>query len=111
MKDPVENDIAILPSHMILVFEGNYLALAEPKEWREVAELFDERWFVEVEEEVARERLAWRHVRAGMCRDYEEGVKRAERNDLVNGRFVVENRFGIDKTLKSVEDGSFKEEA
>lgn len=69
--------------------------------------MFDERWFVEVDEDVARERLARRHVKAGICDSYEKGIERAEKNDLLNGRFVIENRVKIDQVLKSVEDESF----
>lgn len=108
LKDPVENDIAILPTHRCLVFEGNYLALAEPTEWAEVAKVFDETWFVEVDEDVARERLARRHVKAGIVGSYEDGLERAEKNDLVNGRFLIEKRGKVDKWLKSVEDEGFK---
>src|SRR5687767_5956443 len=93
VKDPVENGISISPRHRILIFEGNYLALSTPEEWASVAKSFDHRWFVEVSEDVARERLAKRHLEAGICKTYEEGLDRAERNDLVNGRFIVANRL------------------
>jgi len=55
LKDPVENDIPILPTTRIVVFEGNYLSLGKG-EWREAGELMDLLWFVEVEREVARRR-------------------------------------------------------
>ncbi|KAI5784662.1 P-loop containing nucleoside triphosphate hydrolase protein [Geopyxis carbonaria] len=108
MKDPVEDDIPILPTHRILVFEGNYLALSEPKDWADVAEQFDIRWFVEVDENVAKERLAKRHVKAGIVQTYEEGVDRAERNDLVNGKFLMEHMMVVDRKLQSIDDESFK---
>ena len=107
VKDPVEDDIPIKPNHRILIFEGNYLALSEPKEWAEVAGLFDERWFVDVDEDVARERLARRHVAAGICKSYEEGLERAEKNDLVNGRFVMEHMVPVQHRIKSVDDAEF----
>lgn len=70
IKDPVENDIPIAPTSRILVFEGNYLSLGKG-EWKEIAELMDELWFVEVEEEVAGSRLVPRHVKAGIAKDEE----------------------------------------
>jgi pantothenate kinase len=91
----------------ILVFEGNYLSLSAPPEWAPVASAFDERWFVEVEEEVARRRLAKRHVAAGICGSLEEGLLRAEGNDIPNGRFLCENRVAVDRVLRSVDDAEF----
>lgn len=109
IKDPKEADIPIKPNHRILVFEGNYLSLKNPKEWREVAELFDERWFLEVEEKVAKERLAKRHVEAGIVATMEVGYQRAEGNDLPNGRYLAdpENMVEIDRRLKSVDESDF----
>jgi pantothenate kinase len=40
-KDPVENEIELLPSSRIVVFEGNYLSLGKG-EWREAAVVMDE---------------------------------------------------------------------
>jgi len=105
-KDPVENDIEILPSARIVVFEGNYLALNQ-QPWKEAGELMDEIWFVEVGEDVARERLAKRHVKAGICATVDEGRERASGSDLVNGREIMAGRWRVDEVVKSVEDGSW----
>ncbi len=53
----------------------------------EKANIFS-RWFVDVQPEVARERLALRHVRAGIEKTMEDAVKRAEGNDLPNGDLI-----------------------
>ncbi|KAI8934179.1 hypothetical protein NX059_008929 [Plenodomus lindquistii] len=103
VKDPVENDIPIAPSVRIVIFEGNYCALDE-EPWREAAGLMDERWFVEVGFEVARERLVRRHVAAGIARDEVEAGRRADENDLVNGREIVEKRLEVSEVVRSVED-------
>lgn len=61
LKDPVANDIEILPSDRIILFEGNYLSL-DKEPWKEAASLMDERWFVEVDFEIAGKRLVGRYV-------------------------------------------------
>src|SRR5690606_29827441 len=62
LKDPVEDDITILPTHRIVIMEGNYLSFSplplsitpttasnvtytasEP--WKNIAETFNERYF------------------------------------------------------------------
>ncbi|KAI2624051.1 P-loop containing nucleoside triphosphate hydrolase protein [Xylaria nigripes] len=109
VKDPKENDIAIEPGHRIVVFEGNYVVL-DKEPWREAAVLMDERWFVEVGVEVARRRLVRRHLRAGIVGDEEEAGRRADENDLVNGRFVVGNRVGLDEVVVSFDDEGWRHE-
>lgn len=91
----------------ILVFEGNYLSLSAPEEWTAVSALFDMRWFVEVDENLAKQRLAKRHVAAGISATLEDGVARAEGNDIPNGRFLLENRVPVDIVIESKNDLSF----
>ncbi|KAI1146482.1 P-loop containing nucleoside triphosphate hydrolase protein [Nemania diffusa] len=108
-KDPKENDIAIQPAHRIVVFEGNYVVL-DKEPWRAAAGLMDERWFVDVGVETARRRLVARHVRAGIAGDEEEAGRRADENDLVNGRQIVENRTHVHEVVVSRDDESWKHE-
>lgn len=107
IKDPVENDIPIEPTHRIVVFEGNYVAL-DKAPWRDAAALMDEIWFVEVDLVVARRRLAKRHVAAGIAKDEEEGDRRAVENDLPNGEEIIANRLKhVDEVIVSREDGAW----
>ncbi|KAL1999177.1 hypothetical protein VTN02DRAFT_4933 [Thermoascus thermophilus] len=107
VKDPVENDIPILPTSRVVFFEGNYLSLnKEP--WRNAAELMDELWFVEVDFETARRRLIRRHVRAGIAKDEAEADKRARENDLVNGREIVDCRMDVQEIVISKEDPAWE---
>lgn len=102
--DPVENDIEVKPSHRIVVFEGNYLCL-DKEPWRTAANLMDLRCFVEVTNDVARQRLAYRHKQAGIVDSYEAGIQRADMNDLVNGKQINEYKVpNIDVTIQSMED-------
>lgn len=109
VKDPKAGDIRVLPSHRIVVFEGNYVVL-DKEPWREAAGLMDERWFVDVDFEVARRRLVKRHVKAGITRDEVEAGKRADENDLVNGRQIVENRTHVHEVVVSRDDEKWKHE-
>lgn len=102
VKDPKERDIAVRPEHKIVVMEGNYVALDQDV-WRDAAKLFDELWFVEVDFQVARKRLAERHLRAGIVNTIEEGDKRAVKNDLVNGEEIVKHLLKVDETIVSRE--------
>jgi pantothenate kinase len=109
LKDPVADDIAIAPSVRIVIFEGNYLSLDKPP-WKDAAELMDELWFVDVDFEVARRRLVWRHVKTGIAKDEEEAGRRADENDLVNGREIVEGRLEVHETIVSKDDKEWSPE-
>ncbi|KAL6714964.1 hypothetical protein ACLMJK_007224 [Lecanora helva] len=109
VKDPVADDIPIHPTARVVIFEGNYLSLGKG-EWKEAAALMDELWFVEVGFEVARRRLVERHVKAGIARDAEEAGRRADENDLVNGREIVDGRMEVDEVVVSWEDERFRPE-
>lgn len=103
LKDPKEDDIVILPTHRIVVLEGNYVALDQDI-WRDAGSLLDERWFVDVDFEVARKRLRERHVEAGIASTIEEGDRRAMENDLVNGKEIVDHKLAIDEVITSRAD-------
>lgn len=111
IKDPVENDIAIPPSARVVVFEGDYLGLNRSP-WSEAGALMDELWFVKVEFEVARQRLVERHVKAGIVASVQEAERRAEENDLVNAREIVQGLVDrIDEVVVSIEDEAWRPEA
>ncbi|TKX18860.1 uridine kinase-like protein [Elsinoe australis] len=111
VKDPIANDIPIHPSARILIFEGNYCSLGTgAKEWKEAAELMDELWFVDVDLAVARQRLIQRHVKAGLADNEEQAAKRADENDLVNGKEIIDGRLPVHEVVVSVEDSTWKPE-
>ncbi|KAH7401556.1 hypothetical protein BKA66DRAFT_109720 [Pyrenochaeta sp. MPI-SDFR-AT-0127] len=106
IKDPVENDIAIAASVRIVIFEGNYCSLNK-NPWKQAAELMDELWFVDVDFKVARQRLVYRHVKAGIAKDEIDAGKRADENDLVNGKEIVDMRLNVHELIKSQEDANW----
>lgn len=108
-KDPVPGDMMIIEQTKIVIVEGNYVALDEDL-WRDARKLMDEVWFVEVDEQVARKRLAARHLRSGIVQTIEDGDKRAVENDLVNGREILDKRLPVDEIVTSKEDGSWVHE-
>jgi pantothenate kinase len=109
IKDPVHNDIAIAPSVRIVIFEGNYCSL-DKEPWKDAAELMDERWFVDVDFDVARKRLIHRHVKAGIAANEEEAGKRADENDLVNGKEIIDHRLDVHELVKSRDDRTWAPE-
>ncbi|KAH7094555.1 P-loop containing nucleoside triphosphate hydrolase protein [Paraphoma chrysanthemicola] len=109
IKDPIDDDIAIAPSVRIVIFEGNYCSL-DKEPWKDAAEMMDERWFVDVDFEVARKRLIYRHVKAGIAANEEEAGKRADDNDLVNGREIIDHRLDVHELVKSQEDATWAPE-
>lgn len=122
LKDPVHNDIHVLPHHKIVLIEGLYVFLSiDP--WRVAGEMLDERWFVEVDMIDAMQRLVKRHIQTGVTATLDEAQRRGEENDfpsehscetrhrtfnpyLSDGEFVMQHMLSPTKRLKSVHDPS-----
>ena len=64
LEQPIAAAIAIPPSARFVVTEGNYLLLPDGG-WERVRPLLTEAWFVQVDDDVRRERLVRRHERFG----------------------------------------------
>ena|SRR5579862_3477540 len=103
--DPVEADISILPSHRLVILEGNYILLTVPP-WDQATRLLDEKWFILVEKDVARARVVERHVMTGVAGNYEEAHKRFDENDWINGEYILNNSDvdHADRRIWSVQD-------
>lgn len=103
LKDPVEDDLQVTSSHRIVLIEGLYVFLnVEP--WSVAGRLLDERWFLEVDLEVARERLVQRHVKSGVTDNLEDAMLRARDNDMPSTLYQL-NTIGTVLTLPL--DGEF----
>jgi pantothenate kinase len=83
-KDPVEDAIVIPGDISLVIMEGLWL-LYDQEPWRQISSLVDDTWFVEVDADIARHRVATRHIKAGIETNWEDAVRRASGNDLVNG--------------------------
>ncbi|KAJ3328567.1 hypothetical protein HDU76_009721 [Blyttiomyces sp. JEL0837] len=102
--DPIENDICILPSHNLIILEGLYLHLTTPPPWSELPQYFNQKWFINVQREEAISRLVKRHVDTGVAKSIEEARDRVLGSDLVNGDFLVANRWVGDVDGEKVRD-------
>lgn len=92
LKDPSPNQISIDPYTRILIFEGLYL-LYDAENWRNVHKtLLDTGalliWNVNIEDGVIRERVARRHLDAGLVKTLEDGIQKFDTNDLLNARLI-----------------------
>ncbi|KAK0386205.1 hypothetical protein NLU13_6042 [Sarocladium strictum] len=86
-KDPVEDSIALSSRHQVVIIEGNYTLLDEDP-WRQIADLVDDRWFVDVSPDTALDRLVERHLQAGIETSREAARARALENDIPNGDMI-----------------------
>ena len=54
--------------------------------------------------------MAKRHVASGIVATIEDGLKRADETDLVNGREIIAGRLEVDEVIQSEEDSEWKPE-
>ncbi|KAG0626826.1 hypothetical protein M758_2G154700 [Ceratodon purpureus] len=97
--DPVEKDIYVSPMHRVVVVEGNYL-LMEEGEWTGLAELFDERWYVDIDIDEAMKRVERRHVSTGKTPDYAK--QRVVYNDRPNAELIALTKRNADLIIPSI---------
>jgi pantothenate kinase len=102
-KDPVEGGIILSPNVTFVLLEGNYLLLNE-EPWNQIKRLVDEAWFVDVDPMLARDRIAKRHIKSGIEFNWEDAMRRAERNDLLNGVVIREKLVRPDILVESVDE-------
>lgn len=102
VKDPVEGGTIIPPITRIVLIEGNYL-LSNEEPWKQIGEFVDEKWFIDVRVELARERVAARHVASGITPDREGALWRVDNIDLPNGDYIKEHLVPPDVTVESVD--------
>ncbi|OCL02557.1 nicotinamide riboside kinase [Glonium stellatum] len=87
VQDPIDEDIYISSADKVVILEGNYLLLDEAP-WKDIASLVHERWFVEVSDSIAKQRLIDRHLRAGIETTRDAAEVRAESNDMRNAHLI-----------------------
>ncbi|KAH8669171.1 P-loop containing nucleoside triphosphate hydrolase protein [Xylariales sp. PMI_506] len=108
VKNPVPGGLIIDKDVEVCIIEGNYvLSNGEDggNSWTPIASLVDERWLVQVDEDLARKRIATRHLLAGIEATMELAVARTDFNDIPNGRYVMEhsqNRYDV--LITSIQD-------
>lgn len=86
----------IAGSCQVIVVEGNYLLL-DQSPWNALAPAFDITVMIATPEDVLRKRLMARWDGLGLSP--QEAARKVDKNDLPNGRFVMENSIKADFTL------------
>ncbi len=96
--DPVEDALEVKAQTQIILVEGLYL-LHPSDGWETVGQSFDERWYLGTPLEIARERLARRHMSAsGLTRA--QADTRIALNDALNAEIVSHSRLFADFLLR-----------
>ena len=104
VKDPVANGLLVPSTARIILFDGNYL-LVDDTPWSEIKSLVDRCWLLTVDEQVARQRVARRHVASGIETSMVDALARVDRNDTLNGRYTMEHSWkAADLTIDSIAD-------
>jgi pantothenate kinase len=93
LEQPIAAAIAIPPSARVVVTEGNYLLLPDGG-WERVRLLLAETWFVEVDDNVRRDRLVRRHEEFG--KSAEAARAWVESVDEPNAALVASTREDAD---------------
>ncbi|SNX82822.1 related to YFH7 - putative kinase [Melanopsichium pennsylvanicum] len=106
-KDPLQDDVAVLPEHRVVVFEGLYVN-CDTGEWGRAAREFEVRLVFEVEREEAKRRLIVRHVKTGVAEDEAEAIWRADHNDLPNGDWLMSHLLKPYTIVHSIDDPSWR---
>ncbi|KAI1622443.1 L-iditol 2-dehydrogenase [Exophiala viscosa] len=101
LKDPKDADVVISPETPIVILDGNYLLLDEEK-WRDLSPCLDYKIMVTVDRDVTRERVAKRHVLAGIEPTLEKGFERFDRNDQINGDLIRTRMLPCDMLVESI---------
>jgi pantothenate kinase len=87
VKDPVADAIALSSRARVVIIEGNY-TLLDDDPWRQLADMVDDRWFVDASSQVTLDRLVERHLQAGIETSREAALARALENDIPNGEMI-----------------------
>lgn len=102
LKDPIEDAVNVTECNRIVLIEGNYVLLKD-KYWNRISAIVDEKWKLNVNPEIARNRIAKRHLKAGIASTLEEAYERCDSNDMVNAYYIATNSFEPDLSFESVE--------
>ena len=92
-EQPLAGAIPVPPATRLIVTEGNYLLLDDPR-WTAVRALLDEVWYVDLDPSERLRRLVARHVRFG--KDEPAAIAWATGTDERNAVLVAAGRSGAD---------------
>jgi pantothenate kinase len=98
VEEPIAGSVFVPASARYIIIEGNYLLLPTPP-WSECVALFDEVWYLDVDQLIRRERLIRRHVQFGKLPS--EAQKWAATIDEANAATVRASRDRADWWIES----------
>jgi pantothenate kinase len=93
IEEPIAGAIPVPPETRLVVIEGNYLLL-----WPEVHALLDQTWWVDLDDDVRRQRLVERHASFG--KTPEQARAWALGSDEANARLVAPGRDLADVVVR-----------
>ncbi|VUC36542.1 unnamed protein product [Clonostachys rosea] len=104
VKDPVLDSLIVDIDIEVCIIEGNYV-LVDEAPWSEISNLVDDRWLITVDKDLARQRVASRHLKAGIESNLPDALFRVDQNDSLNGQYVMEHSLGRqDLLVESTEE-------
>ncbi|CAE5956390.1 unnamed protein product [Arabidopsis arenosa] len=97
--DPVEDDIFVSLQHKVVIVEGNYILLEEGS-WKDISDMFDEKWFIDVNLDTAMQRVENRHISTGKPPDVAKW--RVDYNDRPNAELIIKSKTNADLLIRSI---------
>ncbi|KAI3396891.1 hypothetical protein diail_11595 [Diaporthe ilicicola] len=102
-REPVPDGQVIRASTQVVIIKGTYV-LADAQPWRRIGALVDERWFVFVQPEVARERGAARYLDKGIVESKEEAFRRYDELGVYTNKYVNRHSCRVDVVIENNDD-------
>ena len=102
LEQPIAAALVVPPSARLVVTEGNYLLLPEPR-WQAARAAIDEVWYVTGDDDLRRSRLVGRHVTFG--KSPAAAAAWVEQTDEVNAVRVAAAAAGADRVVLNGPDG------
>ena len=96
LEEPIAGALAVPAQTRLIISEGNYLLL-ESGSWAQVAPLFDEIWYLQVDDALRLQHLLERHMRFGRTR--EQALAWIASNDEPNARVIEATRSRAHQTV------------
>jgi len=97
LEEPIAGAIAVQPHTPLIVTEGNYLLL-ETGHWAKLRALLDEVWYIDVDDDLRRDRLMRRHMQFG--RSSEEAREWVAHTDEPNAKSIAATMHRADVILR-----------
>jgi pantothenate kinase len=96
LEEPIAASIAVPKNVRLVITEGNYLLVDNPR-WQDARSMLEDVWYVETPHERRLSRLIARHVESGM--DQEAAERWANGPDEANARLVETTKFRASRVI------------